>query len=235
MEPKAPAKPKPDKKTTATLQPDWRTVCRNRALQQAEAEARKLKKRRSAKGLPFNYRWEHVRAVTALARWLATVTGADIEVVEAAAWLHDVCKGEPNHGVAGAKEAKKILERTDFPAEKIPVVVDAIAQHVGLYRQPGARPLVPLEAAVLWDADKLSKLGAQALAATLSMDYMSGLGLDQRRKSMFEFTHSVLRRTVESMNTLEARAMAETRYREMIAFLEAWEREAEIEDEELGE
>ncbi|MBK8051364.1 MAG: HD domain-containing protein [Anaerolineales bacterium] len=76
----------------------------------------------------YNYRWEHIRSVTSLALWLATETGADPEIVEAAAWLHDIRKGDPNHGVAGAKEAKKILERTDFPAEKIPVVVDAMPQ-----------------------------------------------------------------------------------------------------------
>ncbi|MBK8051374.1 MAG: hypothetical protein IPK16_32305 [Anaerolineales bacterium] len=149
-------------------------------------------------------------------------------IVEAAAW-HDIRKGDPNHGVAGAKEAKKILERTDFPAEKIPVVVDAIAQHVGLYRPPEATPLEPLEAAVLWDADKLSKLGAQALAASMGMDTMVGLNLDQRRRTILEFTQGVLARTVESMNTLPARELAETRYREMAIFLEAWEREEELE------
>ena len=40
----------------------------------------------------FNYRFEHTYAVVLLARWLAPATGADPEVVECAAWLHDVAK-----------------------------------------------------------------------------------------------------------------------------------------------
>ena len=40
------------------------------------------------------------------------------------------------------------------------VLADAIARHRGLWI---AEPVEPLEAAVLWDADKLSKLGATAV------------------------------------------------------------------------
>jgi uncharacterized protein len=53
--------------------------------------------------------------------------------------------------------ARKILAATDFPQAKVAAVVDAIAKHVGLETRG---PIEPLEAAVLWDADKLSKLGA---------------------------------------------------------------------------
>jgi uncharacterized protein len=53
--------------------------------------------------------------------------------------------------------ARDILAQSDFPAAKIDAVVDAIAKHVGLET---AALIEPLEAAVLWDADKLSKLGA---------------------------------------------------------------------------
>jgi uncharacterized protein len=76
-------------------------------------------RRRTANRLPFNYRWEHIQCVVSLALHLAAKTGADREVVEAAAWLHDVCKGEPNHGAAGARAARTLLSHTDFPAAKI--------------------------------------------------------------------------------------------------------------------
>ena len=115
----------------------------------------------SENGIPFNYRWEHVQAVVRLAVRLAELTDADREVVEAAAWLHDVAKGRSkDHGKDGATAARRILSETDFPPGKIDKVADAIVKHRGLWV---TEPVEPLEAAVLWDADKLSKLGATAV------------------------------------------------------------------------
>ncbi|MBP6440868.1 MAG: HD domain-containing protein, partial [Caldilineaceae bacterium] len=163
------------KKTTIiATNAGWRTVCRRHAEQRATDEALDDWKAKSDKAVPFNYRWEHVQIVVGLALHLADLTGADREITEAAAWLHDICKGEPNHGAAGARAARILLEHTDFPAAKIDAVALAISLHVGLQRPPGAPPLQPLEAAVLWDADKLSKLGVQALAYNLGMSFMRG-------------------------------------------------------------
>ena len=48
---------------------------------------------------PFEYRWEHVRAVVRLAIRLAECMGADREVCEAGAWLHDIAKPQSwEHG-----------------------------------------------------------------------------------------------------------------------------------------
>jgi len=216
------------KKTTIiATNAGWRTVCQRHAEQRATAEAVDAWKAKDGKPLPFNYRWEHIQCVVGLALHLAAQTGADREVVEAAAWLHDVCKGEPNHGVAGARAARTLLSHTDFPAAKIDAVAQAIAVHVGLQRPPAAPPLEPLEAAVLWDADKLSKLGVQALAYNLSMSFMHGLTLAQRRQNLYEFTVSVLNRTVASMNTPTAALIAQQRYDAMLATLALWEREEE--------
>jgi uncharacterized protein len=136
----------------------WREVVQKAAFKATLEEAIE----RNVKKLPFNYRWEHVKSVARLAVKLADLTGADLEVVEAAAWLHDIKKrgGNDNHGQQGAKAAEKILAETDFPASKIPGVARAISKHVGLTLEA---PLQPLEAAVLWDADKLTKLGATAI------------------------------------------------------------------------
>ena len=215
------------KKTTITAtNAGWRTVCRRHAEQRATDEALDDWKAKDDKALPFNYRWEHVQIVVGLALHLADLTGADREIAEASAWLHDVCKGEPNHGVAGARAARTLLAHTDFPAAKIDAVAQAISLHVGLTRPPGA-PLQPLEAAVLWDTDKLSKLGVQALAYNLGMTFMHGLTLPQRRQNLREFTESVLSRTVASMNTPAGSALAQERYQAMLDTLALWEREEE--------
>jgi uncharacterized protein len=123
-----------------------------------KATLSEAKKRWNIEKELVNYRWEHVQAVVRLGVKLARITGADDEVVEAAAWLHDIRKKGKNddHGEEGAKAAKEILATTDFPIDKIDLVAAAINKHVGLYKD---HIVQPLEAAVLWDADKLSKLG----------------------------------------------------------------------------
>lgn len=221
----SPVKRKPPTAEPQKERPAWRAVCQAHALAQALKEARKTWKVRAAADIPFNYRWEHVQAVVDLALWLANAVGADAEIVDAAAWLHDVRKGGASHAAQGAKAARRILKDTDFPAEKIEAVTDVIAKHSGLYRAVGAPPLEPMEAAVLWDADKLSKLGVQALAYNLSLRYMHGLTLPQRRENTAEYVEAVLQRTVLSMNTAPGRRLAEQRYQDMLDFLAAWAQE----------
>lgn len=208
---------------------NWQTLSRQMALSRAEDEVRLRQHLAEDEPLPFNYRWEHVQRVVQMASWLADETGADHDTVEAAAWLHDICKSEPNHGAAGAAEAQWILLQTDFPREKVPGVVDAITRHVGLRRRDGEPHMTPVESAVLWDADKLTKLGVGVLAYNLSTGQFDGLSLAERRAELRKFTVEVLSKTVASMNTVPARRLAEERYRAMVTTLDLWESE----DDEL--
>ena len=139
-------------------QPAWRA-----AVQQVmrEATEQEILNIYGSQDVSFNYRWEHVTTVVELAIRLAQLTGADQDVVEAAAWLHDVRKGNrENHALAGADFARLFLPQTDFPLEKVERVAQAIEVHIGLWRD---EPLLNLEAMVLWDADKLSKIGLTAV------------------------------------------------------------------------
>lgn len=206
----------------------WRKRCRAIALERASYEVQSVQNLFPDEPIPFNYRWEHVQRVVQMALWLADKTGADRDIVEAAAWLHDIRKGEPNHGRAGAAEAEQLLRMTDFPAGKIAAVVDAIARHIGLTRPPEKAPMEPLECAVLWDADKLTKLGVSVVAYQLSTSQFDGMSLADRRQDMQDFMRNVLSKTVESMNTAPARQLAEVRYRAMASFLDAWESEDEV-------
>jgi uncharacterized protein len=142
--------------------PVWRDAVRAAAQEAALALDKAKWDRLGCTVSLFAYRWEHVQAVVRLAMRLATLTGADREIVEAAAWLHDVGKGagSEDHGCEGAAAARTILGQTDFPPRKIEAVADAIAKHVGYAR---SEPVGPLEAAVIWDADKLTWLGATSV------------------------------------------------------------------------
>jgi len=206
----------------------WQERVISVATERAKEESLDLWSRPSDEEPPFNYRLEHLKAVVQIAEGLALKLGADLEIVRAAAWLHDLAKEgmaelvEDSHGVKGAEEAKKILERTDFPKEKITAVCQAIAEHVGLYRDD---PLEPLEAAILWDADKLAKLGAISLvhflclSPSLSQVTTDSLLAEGRRWLGLQA------KMVESMNTPLGEEMGRARYEAVKGFYEQLERE----------
>ncbi|MGL4649675.1 MAG: hypothetical protein ACRC1H_09735, partial [Caldilineaceae bacterium] len=145
--------------------------------------------------------------------------------IEAAAWLHDIRKLEPRHAARAADETPAILAATDFPAAQVGAVALAIARHEGMTRDDGAPPLAPLEAGVLWDADKLSKLGVGALMQSIASPYDAGRTLAERRANLLRWTHTTLARTVASFNTPTARAWGARRHAAMLAALAAWEDE----------
>ena len=168
----------------------------------------------------FNYRFEHTYAAVLLARWLAPATGADLEVVECAAWLHDVAKrlrdpgSKDTHAQDASAQVEEILADTDFPKAKIPAVRHAIERHVGLRL---TKRLEPLETACLWDCDKLSKIGAASL---IHFGCISGAFQPITTAEILlrgEAWIPLARGIVESLNTDPAREKGRRR----LAFLEA--------------
>jgi uncharacterized protein len=215
-----------ESKEPLEAEPTWRAEVIAAAKAAAIKEGRNLWHVDDGEPLPFDYRFEHVAQVTALALRLARALKADLEIVEAAGWLHDVRKQEPQHALAGAAAARTILAATDFPPAKIDAVAEVISKHEGLYREANAPALEPLEAAILWDADKLTKLGVQSVLTSLSTPYVFGKDMAERWRYEANFADKVLVRTVQSMNTKPARHMAERRYRSTLALLSLWAREA---------
>ncbi|MDT8306393.1 MAG: HD domain-containing protein [Anaerolineae bacterium] len=179
----------------------------------------------------FNYRWEHVTAVHTLAMRLARLVGADLEVVEAAAWLHDVAKeAGREHPALGAAYARDFLPTTDFPSEKIEAVAQVIEEHMGLWRD---EPLERLESQVLWDADKLSKLGLTAAFHWLGMDFAAGEPVTTGDLVAGGRQPGWQDKTVASMHTQAARRAAESR---LAAFRALWDDlEAELAGDDLHE
>ena len=110
----------------------------------------------------YNYRLDHIDEVVDLAKELAAGTNANLEVIVISAWLHDLAKpgvgGIPakHHGVVSAEMATEILAAEKVDRKVIDQVVDVIEKHVGLTIK---EPLEPIEAQILWEADKIMKLG----------------------------------------------------------------------------
>ena len=107
-----------------------------------------------------DYRLEHTRRVVKLAKRISKEMKADTKIITLAAWLHDISKPGisrvENHGIKSAKVAAEILESQGFDKNTIDRVEDTICKHVGLTLET---QLEPIEAQILWEADKLDKLG----------------------------------------------------------------------------
>lgn len=119
----------------------------------------------------FNFRLEHIKQVEIEARRLMETHGGDENIVLAAVWLHDRFKPQfegADHGNKSADWILSNLESKGFPAEKVSAVAYAVRNHQGL----DIRGLDTLEAKILWDADKISHVGASFLVSSIYM-YMS--------------------------------------------------------------
>ncbi len=107
--------------------------------------------------------FSHIERVYRMAERLARAEGADLEIVRAAALLHDADGTTPGsdvrkeHHLRSAEFAGTILEAEGWPDERIQAVQHCIRAH--RYRDD-REPPETIEAKVLFDADKLDVLGA---------------------------------------------------------------------------
>jgi uncharacterized protein len=105
---------------------------------------------------------DHVIRVFHLVGYLALLEGADLEIVQAAALLHDaginISRGErSDHHRDSAQFAKQVLENESWTEKKISAVQHCIQAH--RFRDQSVKPKT-VEAMVLFDADKLDAIGA---------------------------------------------------------------------------
>ena len=111
---------------------------------------------------------DHVMRVYHLCMHLAKDETLDMEVLQAAALLHDIARvredndhtGKTDHALLSAEMAEPILKNLGFSDQKIKHVQDCIVSH--RYRT-GNTPKT-IEAGILFDADKIDVLGAIGVA-----------------------------------------------------------------------
>jgi uncharacterized protein len=125
------------------------------------------------------HNFDHVMRVYAMAERLAQAEGADLEIVRAAALLHDAQGSAPGgegqqratHHHSSAEFAAQVLQAEGWPAARIAAVQHAIRAH--RFRDQ-TEPPQTLEARVLFDADKLDVLGAIGAARTIAYAVLDG-------------------------------------------------------------
>ncbi len=190
--------------------------------------------------------FDHVLRVERLAEFIASEEGGDLEIVRAAALLHDigtVLGGRDDHHNRSALEAKRILiEEEGWPESRAEAVVHAIRAH--RFRDRSVQPET-LEAKILYDADKLDAIGAIGVARSFAYLGMHGGVLwntspfevspeepppgPEEYTPAHEFAYK-LARIKDTLYTETARRIAERRHRFMVEFFRHLEAEVELKE-----
>lgn len=121
--------------------------------------------------------FSHIERVYKLSERLAITEGADLEIVHAAALLHDADGTTPGsearleHHLRSAEFAGRILHEEGWPEERIKAVQHCIRAH----RFRGdTEPPATLESKCIFDADKLDVLGAIGAVRTVVYAALAG-------------------------------------------------------------
>ncbi len=183
--------------------------------------------------------FDHVLRVLEMAERIGREMGADLEILSAAALLHDAAGAAPSatgeggsrqtHEAASAEFAGLVLQEEGWSEDRIEAVTHCIRAH----RYRGREAPSTLEAQILFDADKLDVLGAFGIARTLGFAMQAGQPVYARPSRRFlergdrepGEPHSAyheylfkLRNVPGRLFTVQARRVAEERMQLLDAF-----------------
>ena len=182
---------------------------------------------------PGSHDWDHSLRVHRLCRKIGPIEGADMLVLEAAAYLHDIgrslqdkSRGSVCHADEGAQMAARLLADLSLADRRKANIVESIRTH--RFRDDH-RP-VSIEAQVLFDADKLDAIGAVGVARAYQFAGELGACLHNPNISVEETRpyskndtgyreyRVKLSKIVDRMLTREGKRLAEQRDAFMAAF-----------------
>ena len=109
------------------------------------------------------YRWEHTRRVAQYGQQIAAAEGLDVEAVVAGCLLHDLAHFDPlpsykDHGRAGARISRPLLQELGYAPERVENICFAIAVHVD-GKADFEHPYT-VECSAVSDADNIDRFGA---------------------------------------------------------------------------
>lgn len=177
--------------------------------------------------------WSHTWRVVRLCQVIGEKEAADLEVLFAAALLHDIARDEADkrgvcHAALSAQRAQPVLHRCGFPSSKIDAVIHCIETH----RFRSDAPPRTREAKVLFDADKLDALGAIGVCRAYAFAGENGQQLYSSPSQALLLTRAIdhgdyspvvefsvkLSRLKDAVQTRTGKEFAENRHKFMQAF-----------------
>lgn len=180
----------------------------------------------------------HILRVLDLAESMGEELGADLEVLRAAALLHDASGAHPgegenrrSHEQQSAIFAGKVLKEEGWEQGRI----DAVQHCIRAHRFRGSEPPETLEAKILFDADKLDVMGAFGAARTLGYALQAGQPFfaepsehflrtgeteeDEAHSAYHEYLFKLIK-VKDRLYTSPAKKLAEERHDVLTAFFE---------------
>lgn len=192
--------------------------------------------RQHCAGESSGHDWYHIARVRRLAVRLAEAEGAEREIVELAALVHDIADWKFTDGdeTVGPREARALLAREGADAETIDRVAEIVAT-ISFKGAGIATPMRTLEGQCVQDADRLDAIGAIGVARCFAYGGFRGRPLhdpnvpptlhdsaEAYRTSVggsLNHFHEKLFLLKDRMNTTAGRRIAERRHRFMQDFV----------------
>jgi hypothetical protein len=211
--------------------PEWLIGLQNDLALLTADESQKHWPDPANQGSPYyNYRLEQIQQVERDALRLAETIPADADILLAGVWIYDRCGGQqPDDPQAdcAADWARQHLAEYGFPAAQVEAAALTVA---GQNAPPGELPDRPIEARLLWDADKLAIIGPLNIvnyltahpahpSQRLSYTGMALYGLEQLDRA---------RRLIDCLYFEVSRHMARRRYEQQKMFYEALASDVEV-------
>lgn len=183
----------------------------------------------------------HSQRVFSAALHIQAKEGGDKYVIGAAALVHDICRpwekktGKPHFGKEALEIIRGVLKKSDVPNEKISKILKVVALH-DIYDWSEKMNDKSLELQIVQDADNLDAIGAMGIARTFTFGgayglpvYIPGEKLDfehdfvedpNHKTSSISHFYEKLLKLKDNMNTPTGKALAESRHKLMVDFLD---------------
>jgi len=184
---------------------------------------------------------DHTERVHKTVLHIGRLMGAQLDVLSAAALLHDIGRryetmeqGKICHAEKGAELARDILNKLAFA----PKLIDEIAHCIEAHRYRGNKIPQTLEAKILYDADKLDSIGAVGIGRAFLFAGQTGARLHNesdvdilackpysKEDTAYREFKIKMSKVKDRMLTPEGKRLAEERHDFMEVFFERLERE----------
>ena len=193
--------------------------------------------RRRFVGESSGHDWYHIQRVWKLTQQIAAREGANLEIAELGALVHDIadwkfCAGDET---VGPREARRLLSDEGVPGDVIEAVADIVAT-ISFKGAGVTTAMKTLEGQCVQDADRLDAMGAIGIARCFAYGGHAGRAMydpdvhptmhataeayKSAKGTSLNHFHEKLFLLKDRMNTASGRAMAEERHRYMMEFVD---------------
>ena len=201
--------------------------------------------RRRFVGESSGHDWYHIQRVWKLTQQIAAREGANLEIAELGALVHDIadwkfCAGDET---VGPREARRLLSDEGVPGDVIEAVADIVAT-ISFKGAGVTTAMKTLEGQCVQDADRLDAMGAIGIARCFAYGGHAGRAMydpdvhptmhataeayKSAKGTSLNHFHEKLFLLKDRMNTASGRAMAEERHRYMMEFVDRFLHEWDV-------